>query len=310
MLYSGINPADIKHGLHLGMNDYPSGYEYSGKVIAAGPKAKYKVGDTIAGHNLPGKKKPLYHGSHQDFLIGEHSMFVPPPNMALEDAACVSVMTQTAADALFNQLELPFGILGGEVPATGQAVLIWGGASNVGAAAIQIARAAGLNPILTTASRKNHEMLLKLGATWCFDYKDEDVVEQIRSAVAQTGQSLMHVFDAVGSTAPCEACCDANAVLVAALPVPGSRRWKKTLATRNVDFPITTPDGSVMWLRRNPVWQDRIDRIFQWCLDNYGHGFKVPKVRVVEGGDEGMEAMKFVADGKSSLEKIVIRHPL
>jgi NADPH:quinone reductase-like Zn-dependent oxidoreductase len=36
--YSGINPADIKHGLHLGLNNYPSGYEYSGTVLAAGPK--------------------------------------------------------------------------------------------------------------------------------------------------------------------------------------------------------------------------------------------------------------------------------
>jgi NADPH:quinone reductase-like Zn-dependent oxidoreductase len=143
VLYSGINPADIKHGLHLGLNDYPSGYEYSGKVVETGPDAKFSVGDQVLGHNLVSKNKPIYHGSHQDYLIGEHFISTVPQHMPMEDAACISIMIQTAADALFNQLELPGGTVLGDKSATGP-ILIWSGSSGVGVAAIQIAKAAGV----------------------------------------------------------------------------------------------------------------------------------------------------------------------
>jgi hypothetical protein len=64
--------------------------------------------------------------------------------------------------------------------------------------------------------------------------------------------------------------------------------------------------------KANPIWQDRIDRALAWCLSHYGEGkgFFLPRVRVVSGGNEGMNAMNFVAEGKSSLEKMAIKHPL
>jgi len=50
----------------------------------------------------------------------------------------------------------------------------------------------------------------------------------------------------------------------------------------------------------------------EWCLSHYGegNGFIIPKVTVVNGAEKGMEVMKSVADGKSSLEKFAIQHPL
>ncbi len=238
--------------------------------------------------------------------------------MPLQDAACISIMTQTAADALFNQLGLPSKILGEDVgvDGTGVPILIWGGSSSVGVAAIQLAKAAGLGPIFVTASGRNHERLKELGADECFDYKDLDVVEKIRQAVERWGKGLKYAFDTVGSrgektsTEMCEECCDGDARFAGTLPVPGRPKWKMVLATRNVDIPIRRPDGSIDFMRANEVWQSRIDRTFEWCLENYGKGFKVPKVRVVKGGEEAMEAMRMVAAGKSSLEKVVIEHPL
>jgi hypothetical protein len=44
-------------------------------------------------------------------------------------------------------------------------------------------------------------------------------------------------------------------------------------------------------------------------MENYGRGFRVPRVRVVKEGKEGMVAMRTVAEGKLSLEKAVIEHP-
>lgn len=74
--------------------------------------------------------------------------------------------SQTATDALFNGLG--FGIRAAGVSGTdptGHSILIWGGASSVGLAAIQNGKAAGFSPIFATASPKNHATLKRLGAT-------------------------------------------------------------------------------------------------------------------------------------------------
>ncbi|KAH8594255.1 hypothetical protein B0O99DRAFT_687896 [Bisporella sp. PMI_857] len=312
--YSGINPADIKHGLILGLNDYPSGYEYSGKVIRTGAQAKFSIGDLVLGHNRVNKKKPIYHGSHQNFLIGEHAISKVPQNMPMQDAACISIMVQTAADALFNQLEFSAGTVLGEEP-TRRPILIWGGATSVGVAAIQLAKAAGLSPILTTASKHNHDTLKSLGATACFDYRDEDVVERIQSAIQDFGQ-LQGIFDTVGSSVSsslCEKCAgDKGITLANTSPQPEKPQWKMVLATRNLDFPMPQAGGKIGIMKSNHQWQDKIDRTFAWCLSHYGidQQFIIPKVRVVRSADEGIKAMKFVAEGKSSMEKVAIRHPL
>lgn len=54
------------------------------------------------------------------------------------------------------------------------------GATSVGWYAIQIAKLLGLR-VLATASKKNWAVLKDLGVEKCFDYKDEDVVEQIKA---------------------------------------------------------------------------------------------------------------------------------
>jgi NADPH:quinone reductase-like Zn-dependent oxidoreductase len=62
------------------------------------------------------------------------------------------------------------------------------------------AKGAGLSPIWTTASPSNHEELLQLGATKCFDYRDAGVVENIKHALESSGQPLRHCFDTICST--------------------------------------------------------------------------------------------------------------
>jgi NADPH:quinone reductase-like Zn-dependent oxidoreductase len=107
-------------------------------------------------------------------------------------------MTLTAADGLFNLLGLGFptaGVTGCE----SQPLLIWGGASMVGIAAIQFAKAAGHGPIFATASVKNHETLKSIGANYCFKYKDDNVVEQIRLAIRTISRKpVRHASDTVG----------------------------------------------------------------------------------------------------------------
>ena len=84
------------------------------------------------------------------------------------------------------------------------------------------------------------------------------------------------------------------------------------LATRDVGFPMLIPARGVIMVSPNGVWHEKINSAMEWCLSHYGegNGFIIPKVTVVNGAEKGMEVMKSVADGKSSLEKFAIQHPL
>ncbi|TQS33562.1 hypothetical protein Golomagni_06089 [Golovinomyces magnicellulatus] len=75
----------------------------------------------------------------------------------------------------------------------GKSVLIWGGASSVGLYAIQIAALYGLE-VITTCSRKHFDTVKELGASYAFDYNDDNVVEEIKRAAPE----IHYVFDTIG----------------------------------------------------------------------------------------------------------------
>jgi NADPH:quinone reductase-like Zn-dependent oxidoreductase len=65
--------------------------------------------------------------------------------------------------------------------ATAPWVLVWGGASSVGLFTIQLARLSGYR-VIATASPKNAELVKSSGADVVVNYRDADVVEQIKAA--------------------------------------------------------------------------------------------------------------------------------
>jgi NADPH:quinone reductase-like Zn-dependent oxidoreductase len=65
--------------------------------------------------------------------------------------------------------------------ATAPWILVWGGASSVGLFAIQLARLSGYR-VIATASLKNAELVKSSGADVVLNYRDADVVEQIKAA--------------------------------------------------------------------------------------------------------------------------------
>lgn len=322
--YSGINPADIKH-LTLGLHSSVAGYDLSGEVISAGPSSKFRAGDKVFGSNPASPNRPLYQGAHQDFVMADGPDFykVPLQRVTMVEAATLSVVTHTAADGLFNILSLAFPSAGFDGTEK-QSLLIWGAGSAVGVSAVQLAKAAGHGPIFVTASAKHHPTLKALGADSCFDYHDEDVVEQVREAVRKSSKRLSHAFDTVGAGVfgPDEALEKSSPALVVrcaqgsvndegpegkfvcVLPVRGDKRWKICAAVRSKDF---TMFGAM----ESEDWPARIKKAMNWVCDNYGAGkFQIPNVRVVQGISQAIEGMKWSAEGRSSLEKIVVKHPI
>ena len=311
--YSGINPADVSHG-RVGFNNCVTGYDFAGTVIKAGLKRmdKFSPGDKVLGFAAPLLQKPKQYGVHQKYHCARHFIYHVPPSMPMPDASCLMVVTHTAADALFNQLAIPFS-------KSGLPILIWGASAAVGTAAVQFAKTAGCYPILITASTKNHESLQSLGATECFDYRDPDIVQNVKAALKRyTEKPLLHVLDSVvsrgspSSTELCEAIADPGARFTSPIPATqaAKQEWMRTFACRNVDVNFSLPDGRVLKHDAMPTWQANIDRATKWAIDNYGNGYCMPRVKVVQGGEEGIKAMMHVVDGKASMEKYVIQHPI
>jgi NADPH:quinone reductase-like Zn-dependent oxidoreductase len=111
-------------------------------------------------------------GAEADYTIALPSELVPKPRtLDSVQAAAVPLAALTAWQGLFEHARL----------VRGQTVLIHGGAGGVGVFAIQLARWAGAH-VIATASERNRDFLLELGADEFIDYtttRFEDVVHEV-----------------------------------------------------------------------------------------------------------------------------------
>lgn len=138
---------------------------------------------------------PAY-GAYQLYpLVHEAQVAGIPDSLPFEQGVVLPVAISTAASGLYpaDCLNLPLPAVDG-AKKTGQTLLVWGGASSVGATAIQLAVASGVT-VVTTASPRNNDFVLSLGADSVFDYRSANVVEDIVNALADT--EFVGVYDAI-----------------------------------------------------------------------------------------------------------------
>ncbi|MFT5224222.1 MAG: NADPH:quinone reductase-like Zn-dependent oxidoreductase [Glaciecola sp.] len=192
---SSINPIDwiIMAGYVKEMFPYEMpwiiGYDVSGVVTEVGPDVtSFTVGDEVFG-----RAGGMQAGTMAEFAaIKASDLAVKPDNISHAEAAGVPLVGLTAWQALFDKGGLT----------EGQRVLIHGGSGGVGALAIQIAKHAGAW-VATTASAKNKDLVLGLGADQFVDYaseKFEDVVEHVDLVIDVMGDdTLARSFDVVKS---------------------------------------------------------------------------------------------------------------
>ena len=180
---AGINRADILQR----EGHYPPppgssqvlGLEVAGKVVEIGSKvSRWKPGDRVFGL-LAGGGYAQYAAIHTD-------MAMPiPETMHYHQAAAIPEVFLTAFQSLFWL---------GKIHEQDH-VLIHGGASGVGTAAIQLARSKGAHVIVTASSGK-HELCLSLGASHAIDYKKGPFVEEVKSYTQGNGVNL--ILDPIG----------------------------------------------------------------------------------------------------------------
>ena len=180
---SAVNRADLlqRMGLYPGppmLHEIP-GLEFAGRVAAVGERVFGRtVGDPVMGISNGGCYA-------EKVVIHERQTMSVPSALALDVAGAFPEVYITAWDALVRQGGLT----------SGRWALVHAGASGVGTASIQIAKAIGAR-IIVTASAGKHELCRSLGADAVVDYASEDFVEVAKAAT--DGQGVDVVLDVIG----------------------------------------------------------------------------------------------------------------
>jgi NADPH:quinone reductase-like Zn-dependent oxidoreductase len=210
----------------------------------------------------------------------------------------------TAAAGLYQRhyLHLPYPTPTRSPKLLDRTVLIWGGSSSVGSTAIQLAVASGAT-VFTTASSRNKDFCLRLGARKVFDYHDPDVEDDLVKALH--GQTLAGIYHAAGPSAAVLSCAriaarsegKALVVTVRAPPDSGLPGSVRVQAIRSSDI---FASGREVGER---IWGDYVPKAL-------AEGFLVPAVqslvvgrglRSVQHGldvqKKGVSAAKVVVDG-------------
>lgn len=206
----------------------------------------------------------------------------------------------TAISAIVTALKIPIPFFPGlsTEGSPPSSVLILGGASAVGANAVQLLRVAyPALPILATASARHHAHVTSLGASKVVDYKSDSVVADLKAA-SPNGAGVDVIIDCVAAGVSQTDICDV-------LDKSGSKRYSAVIT--GVDVPV--PEGvnkiiaSANFALEGPGGDGIIPALTKLVEDGV---YKLPlPVRVVS---HGLEKLPSVLDEitKASCEKLVL----
>ena len=165
---AGVNRADLlqRRGFYdppPGATEIP-GLEVSGTIERLGADVTgWSVGDRVAAL--------LSGGGYAEFVPVPAGQLLPVPDgFDLTEAAALPEVLSTVWSNIVGH---------GQVQA-GEWLLVHGGGSGIGTAAIQIARHLGVKIVVTVGSEKKAEFCRELGADAVINYRDEDFVERVR----------------------------------------------------------------------------------------------------------------------------------
>lgn len=195
---NGVDGFQRKAGFML--THYPAvlGSDVAGIVLSVGSAVNaedLKPGTRVAAFATAffAKGDPDY-GAFQTRVIVPAANAVPlPPFIDFNEASLLPMAVATAWAGLYS-IGVPYDTK--YTDADRKALLVWGGGGSIGSAAVQVAKLLGFI-VYATASAKHHEHLKTLGASRLFDYKDENVIEQIVQAAEDDGLTIPIVYDGV-----------------------------------------------------------------------------------------------------------------
>ncbi|MGE5303831.1 MAG: NADP-dependent oxidoreductase [Alphaproteobacteria bacterium] len=142
------------------------GSDLSGVIHATGPGVeRLNTGDEVFGVT-----NERFTGAYAEYALAQASMIAPKPKtLNYTHAASVPVVAVTAWQMVFDYARVT----------KGQFVLVHGGAGNVGAFAVQLAKRAGA-VVIATASAEDDGYVHRLGADGVMDYRATRFWERLK----------------------------------------------------------------------------------------------------------------------------------
>lgn len=235
------------------------------------------------------------YGAFQTRVLVPAENAVPLPHgMSFNEASLLPMAVVTAWSGWYS-IDVPRDTA--YTPAHKKGMLVWGGASSIGSAAVQIAKSMGFI-VYTTASEKHHEYLMTLGASKLFDYKAEGVVESIVKAAKEDGVTIQTGFDAVGQLQSCidilkEFKGKGTLKLASAIPLSDESPKSEEVEVKFVAAPLDEKERLAFFYFVMRVW-------LKEKLEN-GEFVPSPKIKVLEGGlksvQKGLDELKSGVSG-------------
>ncbi|KAL9128813.1 MAG: hypothetical protein Q9217_002594 [Psora testacea] len=292
-----LNPIDWHQRDHgFAIASYPAvvGSDIAGTVIAAGPSVPSDAPQ-------PGTRVSAFapcffvrgapdYGALQTRVLVPAVNAVPLPQAMSFNEASLFPMAVTTAWSGWYSIGVPRDTA--YTAGDKKGMLVWGGASSIGSAAVQLAKLMGFT-VYATASDKHHEYLKGLGASKLFDYRGEDVVGSIVKAAKEDGVTVQMGFDAVGQLEPCmeilkELKGDETAKLASAILLSEDRPRAEGVEVRFVAAPEDEEERMEFFHFVFRVWlKEKLAK---------GEFVPSPKIQVVEGGlpaaQKGLDELK------------------
>lgn len=151
-------------------------HEFCGVIVATGED----VGDLEIGREVFGMNDWYSDGALAEYCAAPYFAVAPAPErLEAAEAASVPISALTAWQGLFDRANL----------AAGERVLVHGGAGGVGTFAVQLAKVSEAH-VIATASARDRDFLLSLGADEVIDYRTSRFEDYARD--------IDVVFDTVG----------------------------------------------------------------------------------------------------------------
>lgn len=303
------NPVDWKiQEWGYPITEYPNvlGSDGCGVVTEVGSNVtKFKVGDRVTGFAAVLYNQKPDHGAWQTYtVLREIATVKIPDSISFEDGATIPMAFATSAIALYGNLELPRP--GSSIQQQVRGLLVWGAASSVGTAAINLAKFSGLK-IFATASPTHHQYLKSLGAFAVFDYKDLDVISKITAAAESAGTPITLGIDTIseGNTSELSAQTllasgGKGGKLVLTLPWPGKEPVPEGIET---SMTIAGHTGT----EREDIGEWLFNEYLPKALEDKAI-VPAPKVEIVPGGigaaQKVFDQLKAGVSGKKLVVKV------
>ncbi len=181
---AGVNGADLReregrYPVPAGAPDI-MGLEVAGEIIASGKYcSRFKPGDLVCAL--------LIGGGYAEYAIApEGQCMTIPDGVSVVDAAGLPEVFCTVWTNVMDRCQLR----------PGETLLVQGGTSGIGYAAIKVAKAFGANVFATARNKVKCDAILRFGADCAINYRAEDFVDIVQTRT--NGRGVDVIVDIIG----------------------------------------------------------------------------------------------------------------